>query len=65
MRGDDDYRNYRKISYPQPYNIRIPPCLDFCNSALTEHIIIKSHVAAKHEAKRIARESQRRYYRYT
>jgi hypothetical protein len=49
-------------NYPQPYNIRISPDLVFPNSAVEEHMILKGHVAAKHEAKQRMRQQQEKYY---
>jgi hypothetical protein len=57
-----EYDKSYKPNYPQPYNIRVSPDLAFPNSALEDHLILKGHVAAKHEAKRKAQQQQERYY---
>lgn len=60
MRGEKYY--YNPIRYPQPYHIEIPEEFESFNSAVEDHMIIKGHVAAKHEAKRRFRERERREY---
>ncbi len=57
----EDHDYYNSISYPQPYNISVPDDLNFGNLAAEEHAIMKGHVAAKHESKRMFRERKKKF----